>query len=203
MSKFRRNRFSDDVVVVRKKAKPKFTPTKKTRVKASLPRKEKPSKSDQNVKAKVKSPTLMDKEKPVKQHKSIRDNRKKRRRIDPKVRAAITRQIDALLPEPPFEIGISKEIFERLVDSSDVSRTLLRRVIGNYMHFVVTRKGYLKKAVNASHRYGLDGGKTEMTEEHRKSAEDRLERVETKIRRKKERSSGKKSKSDNRESVEV
>lgn len=199
MSKFRRDRFNDDVVVVRKKAKPKSVSTEKTEVRTSLPKKKESAGLDINVKVEVKSPTLVDKEKRGEQGKSIRDKGKKRRRIDPKVRSAVISQIDALLPEPPFKVGINKEILERLAGSFDVSRTLLRRVIDSYMNFVTRGKGYLEKAVKASYRYGLDGGKTEMTKEHREGAAVRLERIEAKINKRK--SLGKKGKSDNRESV--
>ena len=193
MPSFRRSRFNDDVVVVtRRRVKPKSVPTKKVKVKAPLAKK-KSSKSDQDIKAKVKPPSPPVKEKPVKQRKSIQA---KRGRIDPEIYSTIICRVKELLPEPPFKIGISNEIFERLVGSFGVSDVKLRWAIGGYIRFVTSGKRYLKIAEKASHRHGFDGVKTEMTEEHRKSAAVRLEYIRTKIKKRK--SSVRKSKSNGR-----
>ena len=120
------------------------------------------------------------KERTVKQHEPVQAKPKKRKRVSPEIYADISRQIDALLPQSPFKLGINKEIFERLAGSCSVSKTLLRRAVNGHMMYVTSGKSYLKASMNASCRYGLDAGKTEMTEEHRKSAAVRLKRIRIK-----------------------
>lgn len=182
MPKLRRRRFNDDVVVVtRRRVKPKSVPTKKIKVKAPLAKK-KSSRSDQNIKAKVKPPSPPVKEKSIKQGKSTQD---KRERIDAETYSAIICRVKELLPEPPFKIGISNEIFKRLVGSFGVSNVKLRRAIGGYIRFVTNGKSYLKIAEKASHRHGFDGVKTEMAEEHRKSSAVRLEHIRAKMKKRK------------------
>jgi hypothetical protein len=177
MSKFGPRRFNDDVVTNRRKVKPKSTPTGKYKAKKSLAKKETPFKSGQNIKVNATPSISSDNKKPVKRCQSTQD---KRELIDPEIYSAIIRQIDASLPEPPFKVGINKELFERLVNSCDVSKRKLRRVLNSHIKFITNRKSYLEAAMKASHRHGLDGSKTEMTEEHRKVAEIRLKHIKIK-----------------------
>jgi hypothetical protein len=166
----------DDVVVTRRRTKPQPTPVKEVKSEIILPKKQVPPKPAQEIKVKIKPSVLPEQKKPVEQPKPAQAKKKRFKPFDPEIYSAVTRQIKALLPEPPFEIGIGKEIFERLADSCGVSKTLLRRILSSYMCRITRGNYYLEAVSKASHRNGLDGGKTEMTEKHRKGAEIHLNR---------------------------
>lgn len=182
MPGFQRRWSGDDVVVVTKRrGKPQPTPVKEIKSEIILPRKQVPPKPVQEIKVKIKPPVLPEQKKPVEQpkptpSKSAQAKKKEFKPFDPEIYSAVVRQIDALLPEPPFEIGIGKKIFERLADSCGVSKTLLRRILNTYMCRITRGTYYIKAVSKASHRNGIDGGKTEMAEKHRKGAEIYLNR---------------------------
>ena len=185
MSRLQHRRSNNDVVVVVKR-RPKPVSTQK-----AMPKKESFSKPLREVKAKVSKPS--EKKKPVAKSKSVQVKndkpksyqtpKKKYTRVDPKIYFAITPKINALLPEPPFKLGISDEIFKKLVGSCGVSNKLLRRIINKHFRYITSGKNYLKIFVKASHRHGLDGSKTEISEEHRKSAAVRLEYIRARQKR--------------------
>lgn len=177
MPGFQRRWSGDDVVVVtRRRGKPQPTPIKEVKSEIVLPKKQVPPKPAQDINVKIKPAVLLEQKKPVEQPKPAQAKKKKFKPFDPEIYSAVVRQIDALLPEPPFEIGIGKELFERLVDSCGVSKTLLRRILNTYMCRITRGTYYIKAVSKASHRNGIDGGKTEMTEKHRKNAEIYLNR---------------------------
>jgi hypothetical protein len=183
MPEFQRRRSGDDVVVVRRKIRPKPVQAGKPKSKKILPKKELSFKPAQDVKVATKTSKTPQQEKPDKQSRSAPVKKKKYPPIDPEIYFAIVPKINALLPEAPFKLGTSNEIFGKFVDSCGVSNKLLRRVINRRLGYITNGKNYLKILAKASHRYGLDGSKTEISEEHRESAIARVEYIRARQKR--------------------
>lgn len=104
----------------------------------------------------------------------------KKKTIDQDVFDSIARQVNAMLPEPPFKIGIGNDIVKKLAGTCGISTKLLRRIVNIHMRYLTGLERYLQTASNATHRHDLDGGRSEMEQAHRKEAQIRLKRLKAK-----------------------
>lgn len=87
-----------------------------------------------------------------------------------KLKYKIVKQVCEILPDPPFAIGITKELFETLKVNYDGKRTVLRKTIKTYMKYRTNGKQYLKALIRETHRNSIDGAEHPIDDEHKRYA---------------------------------
>lgn len=132
---------SNNVVVIRRRPKAKAKPVKQ--VKEPKP-KAKPAKQAQA---------------PVKVGEDIIQLRK-----------SVRADLDKILTEPPYKIGIAGDLFEALKVKYTGQRKKLRRTIKYHLKRRVKTKSYLKALAYGKVRTGLDGDKYPISDENRQYA---------------------------------
>ena len=149
---------SDNVIVIRRRPKAKPTPVKPLKAKA---KKKKPKKSEVTQKAKPKKPASV-------VHKS---------KLPKKIRQFRYRAINhmnKILPEKPYKIGITKDLFNAMKNDYPGKRTWLRLSIKFHMRRITKSEDYLKALAKKPYRHSLNGTKYTISKEHRKKAKELL-----------------------------
>lgn len=99
----------------------------------------------------------------------------------------VLKDMNKLLPPPPFKIGIYYELFEALKDKYTGKRKRLRKTIKYHLKHKVESRHYLESLIREKKRTGLDGKKYNILDRHRVHASKQLKGKENDRRNKNQR----------------
>lgn len=162
---------SDNVVVIRRRPKPKpvcnsaktrpkkYIKKSKAKINPANKAKSGRKKSAEFEKAKIIAPPPKSPPKP-----------KWKNKRKPNFYDRVLKHMNKILPPQPFKIGIYKDLFEEMKDTYPGKRTKLRKAIKYYLKHKTVGRHYLKNLIIGEHRHGLNGGKYTIEKTHREYA---------------------------------